>query len=203
MPQPRIYETAAQRQQAYRDRKNRDRVALASMVESTQVPAPALPNMPPIRKWRAGLEVVYRIAVQIRDEMQAYSDDRSEAWQESEAGEQLHENIDKITELIEMFDDLTVLSITRHIYALADPRTGLVHYIGQSGNPKSRYDHHLSGDTSANVLAWLEELKRNGIKPELRPLGSVMGITTALDEEQRQISIHARQGHPLVNVRRQ
>lgn len=203
MPKPRIYQTAAQRQKAYRERKIRDRATIDAAHESTQVPPPPLPNVPNIRKWRAELETAYRLAVQARDEMQAYADDRSEAWQESEAGEQLHENIEKITEAIDMFDDLTVLNITRHIYALADPRTGMVHYIGQSNNPSSRYLDHLSATgSSAAVAAWVEELKRDGLKPELRPLGKVMGITAALDEEQRQISIHAWQGHPIVNIQR-
>jgi hypothetical protein len=46
---------------------------------------------------------------QTRDEMQAYTDDRSEQWQESERGEAMQERIESLSSMI---DDLADAATT-------------------------------------------------------------------------------------------
>lgn len=54
-----------------------------------------------------------------------------------------------------------------YIYALRDPRDGRVRYVGKSVNPKARYGKHLREVRSTPKCRWIEELKAEGLKPEL------------------------------------
>ena len=94
MPPPRRYADAAEKQRAYRRR-----LATARQAEQEAKglpPAPALPTLPSARRWHALLEQA-RLALQTaHDEMQAYRDARSDAWQDTERAEALAEQIEAL-----------------------------------------------------------------------------------------------------------
>lgn len=54
-----------------------------------------------------------------------------------------------------------------YIYGLIDPRTDQVRYVGKSNNPKYRFWWHTSHDDDTHKSRWINELKRNNLKPEL------------------------------------
>lgn len=54
------------------------------------------------------------------------------------------------------------------VYALIDPRTKELRYVGGSANIEARYKSHVSGsDTPPKRKAWVFELRAAGLKPEL------------------------------------
>lgn len=98
MPRPKKYANDAEKQAAYRARQA-ERVQAA--IEGRRPVAPALSNIPPEQRWKALLQDAQRTLETLRDEMQAYFDDRSEQWQESERGEALQERIEEIESMLE------------------------------------------------------------------------------------------------------
>lgn len=58
----------------------------------------------------------------------------------------------------------------KYIYALADPRTENVRYVGKARNPQVRLSNHLAranGTQSRHVSRWLKSLKDLGLRPIL------------------------------------
>ena len=55
------------------------------------------------------------------------------------------------------------------IYALADPDTGRIVYIGQSIDIKKRYSRHLStvGIANRRLCPWMLALRERGVRPKL------------------------------------
>jgi hypothetical protein len=91
--------TSADKQRAYRER-------LKQRAAGQLPAAPILTNIPPERRWKA-LQEQARTALQtMLDEMEAYRDERSEAWQESERGEPFNERIDALESIIGELDEL-------------------------------------------------------------------------------------------------
>jgi hypothetical protein len=85
--------TPAEKQSAYRERL-RQRAA-------GQLPAaPILTNIPPERRWKALQEQAHTALQTMLDEMEAYRDERSDTWQESERGEAFNERIDALESII-------------------------------------------------------------------------------------------------------
>jgi hypothetical protein len=104
MPQPRRYEDQAARQRAYRARQAQARHD--EQQAQGLPPAPALPTMPSRARWQALINRA-RLAVETaRDEMQAYDDDRSDEWQQSDRATILAEHIDLLSTAL---DDLEAL----------------------------------------------------------------------------------------------
>lgn len=64
---------------------------------------------------------------------------------------------------------LDEFSCVSGVYALIDPRTGLVMYVGQAANIKSRYKQHCGNRSPTNprVGRWIDDLKSAGIIPRL------------------------------------
>jgi hypothetical protein len=96
MPQPRKYETRAQQQAAYRNRRaasDRERLAHKGLP-----PLPALPTMPGNARWRAMIEQAYMLLSGAVVEMQNYHDDRSEQWQDSSKAEDLLAKLEQLQE---------------------------------------------------------------------------------------------------------
>ncbi len=62
---------------------------------------------------------------------------------------------------------------TREIYALCDPQTGDVKYIGSAFEAAKRYRGHLSTNASKKVKEWVASLKERGLRPELKVLETV------------------------------
>jgi hypothetical protein len=92
--------TPAQKQAAYRDR-----LRLRALGQLPDSPAPC--NIPAEKRWSAALSQALRLIEQTRDEIQAYADDRTEDWQESERGEAMQERIESLSSIIDEITDAT------------------------------------------------------------------------------------------------
>lgn len=103
MPQPRKYANRAQQQAAYR---TRCAAALRTHMDAKGLPAlPPIPAMPGTARWRTAATMAYALLNTICDEMQAYFDDRSEQWQESERGDEFTERITGIEDIRDTLED--------------------------------------------------------------------------------------------------
>lgn len=89
------------------------------------------------------------------------------------------------------------------IYALVDPRTEEVRYIGYTGNLKNRYTTHCSLKDKGNPekQAWVDELKALKLKPQLIVLEETPEKADALLCEKSWIQAYLEQGAILTNVR--
>jgi hypothetical protein len=105
MPQRRKYENDGARQAAYRCRQ-----AKARDQERAEPRLPSLPpltNMPGTVRWNAVIRRCTDLLALIRDESASYYDDRSEAWQEGDRGEEHAERVEVLTELVNGLEDLS------------------------------------------------------------------------------------------------
>jgi len=66
---------------------------------------------------------------------------------------------------------------TTSIYALCDPRTGAVRYVGKANNPAYRFRQHVAkiGNCNAGKHRWVDELAGAGLRPTLTILEAVGG----------------------------
>ena len=95
MPTPRRYPDAAARQAAYRARQAEGR-----RQEQAAKRLPALPTvatLPGHARWQGLLRQAQLLLETVQEEMQAYHDQRSETWQESERGENFRERLEAVT----------------------------------------------------------------------------------------------------------
>ncbi len=90
--------TPAEKQRAYRDR-------LKQRATGELPAAPILTNIPPERRWKALHEQARNALQTMLDEMEAYQDERSETWQESERGESFQERIQALESIIAELDE--------------------------------------------------------------------------------------------------
>jgi hypothetical protein len=105
MAQARIYESHAKRQAAYRLRSAQ---AIAIQLQAKGLPAlPALSNVRGEARWNTLLAQAHWSLQTIASEMDDYSNDRSDSWQESERGEAFQERLEEIQRLFESLDLLT------------------------------------------------------------------------------------------------
>ena len=87
-------QTRAEIQAAYRQRQKQ---AMQEQLKQKGLPAaPLIPTIPAAPRWTALLAAARANIETARDEMQAYFDDRSEVWQESERGEAMQERIEQL-----------------------------------------------------------------------------------------------------------
>jgi hypothetical protein len=104
MPQQRHYQDNAARQRAYRARQAQAR--REEQQAKGLPPAPPLPTLPSRARWQA-LLIQAQLALQTaRDEMQAYYEDRSEAWQQGERAATLAEQIDQLEAILDELEAL-------------------------------------------------------------------------------------------------
>lgn len=59
------------------------------------------------------------------------------------------------------------------IYALIDPRTGGVGYVGATGDPRKRWSQHRTEPGYGRKQQWLRELRSVGLEPVMRILEEV------------------------------
>ena len=101
MPRMRRYSTNAERQAAYRSRQRQ-----------TQVPPLHLPALAPLStvpstaRWKMAIDLAERLLANVAEEMQDYSDNRSERWHEGDVAQRFHENLDMVTDVKDQIDDL-------------------------------------------------------------------------------------------------
>jgi len=85
------------------------------------------------------------------------------------------------------------------IYGLVDPRDFTVRYIGASVDVYTRYRIHLFERTGAKKVAWLDELKDLGLKPEIKILENVT-IVARDEAEAKWIQYFIHKGANLTNA---
>lgn len=106
MPQERKYPSNRHRQAAYRLRQKR---ALEKrLTEPALPPMPPIPTMPGSARWTAAIDRSTTLLTAVREEMQTYFDDRSEAWQEGERAEAMLENMEALEQAIDALAALRV-----------------------------------------------------------------------------------------------
>jgi hypothetical protein len=104
MPQLRKYANRAAQQAAYRVRQAN---AQQTLMAAKGLPAmPAIPTMPGGTRWQAMIRQAHSLLNDAAEEMQAYHDDRSEQWQESDKAEQLLTRIEMVREQADQILDL-------------------------------------------------------------------------------------------------
>lgn len=88
------------------------------------------------------------------------------------------------------------------IYALADPQTGHIRYIGKSNNPVIRLKRHISSTRVEKDIThrtnWIRKLLQFGKKPSLLILEWVPMSAWPL-AERKWIALYKSQGEPLIN----
>lgn len=63
----------------------------------------------------------------------------------------------------------------KHIYALADPRSGKERYVGAAADPARRLDAHIRearGRCETAKCQWIRELDCEGLRPHVKHLAS-------------------------------
>jgi hypothetical protein len=104
MPQPKKYASPAERQAAFRARREQGRQAEAA---AKGLPAlPSIPSIPGWPRWNAAFQAAHQLIAQSLREMQDYCEERSESWQESERGEQHQEKIASVEVIQDALSDL-------------------------------------------------------------------------------------------------
>lgn len=112
MPQPRQYADAAARQRAYRTRQAEARL--------TEQHAKGIPSAAPIAtlpsraRWQALLDRARLSLETAHDEIQAYCEERSEAWQEGDRAAALADRLAALEQVLDDLDPLSPFSRTRH-----------------------------------------------------------------------------------------
>ncbi len=116
MPQPKVYESHAQRQAAYRafvqgatclTARRRCQDARRRQLQAKGLPVlPAISTMPGTVRWNQAMAHVCSLLALIEQEMQAYYDDRSEAWLESERADQFQERLEAVSQALQSVEDL-------------------------------------------------------------------------------------------------
>ena len=103
MPQPKEYRSNADRQSAYRRRRNEAYAALQTA--KGLMALPSIAAIPGWRRWRQVLEQAEQAVRDIHDQMQSYYDERSDDWLESEKADAFTEKMEAVEELIDQVAD--------------------------------------------------------------------------------------------------
>lgn len=87
---------------------------------------------------------------------------------------------------------------TTFIYALKDPETHLIRYVGKANDPQIRLRKHLKEKYKSIKNSWLQSLKAKGLIPELMILEEVP-VSQWQEQERYWIAYGREQGWLLVN----
>jgi len=101
MPRMRRYSTNAERQAAYRFRQREATfppLHLPSLAPLSTVPSTA--------RWKMAIDLAERLLSNVAEEMQDYSDNRTEKWHEGDVAERFHQNLDQVNDVRDQIDDL-------------------------------------------------------------------------------------------------
>jgi hypothetical protein len=86
------------------------------------------------------------------------------------------------------------------IYALGDPETGLIRYIGKTTNLEQRYTAHVnSPPTNCHRSHWIQSLKAKGLRPLMVVVEIIEGAWPWQEAERNWIARGRREGWPLTN----
>ena len=106
MPTPKQYDSNAQRQKAFRDRKAQ---AIKEQLAAKQFPnAVAVSNIPSMTRWKALHSNAQAALDAMQSEMQAYYDERSEQWQESDKGQHFRDLLDQLDQTKTSVEEITL-----------------------------------------------------------------------------------------------
>ena len=97
MPTPGKYASNAERQAAYRARRTSKTGAVGTK--------------PGYRRWDALLRQASTLLETITAEMEAYHEERSESWKDSERGEIFTERMESMEEIVTLIGDLPAMTI--------------------------------------------------------------------------------------------
>ena len=89
------------------------------------------------------------------------------------------------------------------IYALADPETKRIRYVGKTNNPEGRLAVHLSEarhSPRTHVYRWINSLLRQGLRPTLVVCDTCGDESLALELERSWIKLFRMAGLPLTNL---
>jgi len=98
-------------QTAARQQRFRQRQAQVRRAEQASKGLPALPaitSMPGQVRWQSALASAHLLIAQVQDEMASYYEERSEAWQDSEAGETFVARQEGVEAVLSQLDELLV-----------------------------------------------------------------------------------------------
>ena len=99
MPQPRAYSSDAERQAAFRRRRQQAQAALQAA--KGLPPLPGIATMPGWPRWRQVLDQVRQALTEVHEQMQAYYDERSDDWLESDKADTFTQRTEAVEELID------------------------------------------------------------------------------------------------------
>lgn len=87
---------------------------------------------------------------------------------------------------------------TTFIYALVDPNTQQVRYVGKSNNPQVRLYRHFKEKGHTYKNRWLQSLRERGLTPEIRILEEAP-VSQWQERERYWIAFYREQGLDLAN----
>lgn len=92
------------------------------------------------------------------------------------------------------------MRVTTFIYALKDPRSDKIRYIGKANNPEERYHNHINKcrDKNTHKRNWINNLRQEKLKPILEVLEEVP-IDQWKDYEKMYIRKYLNEGCDLMN----
>jgi len=106
MPTPRKYENDAERQRAFRAR--REAARLQQLAEKNLPAMPLILSIPGTVRWMAMHEQALTLLRSMTDEMASYYADRSEEWQEGERGQAFVERQEAVDEALSALEALSL-----------------------------------------------------------------------------------------------
>lgn len=87
------------------------------------------------------------------------------------------------------------------IYAMGDPRTQQVHYVGKAKNVYRRFAQHLiAPHHNEQKDAWMDDIKAAGIAPFLITLETDVDVSMENERERYWIEYYLALGAPLTNI---
>ena len=104
MPQPRKYASPAERQAAFRVR--REQVRQAELATKGLPALPVISSIPGWPRWNASFQAAHQLIAESLSEMQDYFEERSESWQESQRGEDYQEKVASVEAIQDALNDL-------------------------------------------------------------------------------------------------
>lgn len=89
------------------------------------------------------------------------------------------------------------------VYALGDPRTGEVRYVGATSDVNRRYQDHMTKPERSNQMKqlWIDELRMIDQSPVLYVLDENLEKLVALAKEKYWIQMYLESGAHLTNIR--